>query len=95
MGFRFQRRVRIAPGVRLNLSKSGAGASLGRKGLRIGIDAKRRRYFSIGLPGTGLSYRAFFGPPVTRQTLKRVLVIVTGTLLCLGILITAVIELRS
>lgn len=29
MGYRFQRRIRIAPGVRLNLSKSGIGGSLG------------------------------------------------------------------
>jgi hypothetical protein len=72
MGFRFQRRVRIAPGVRLNLSKSGIGASVGRTGLRLGLDAKRRKYFSVGLPGTGLSYRTFFGRPVTPETLKKV-----------------------
>jgi hypothetical protein len=52
MGFRFQRRIRIAPGVRLNLGKSGIGGRLGRSGF-----AKCRKYFSIGLPGTGLSRR--------------------------------------
>ena len=72
MGFRFQRRIRIAPGVRLNLSKSGIGASVGRTGLRVGMDAKRKKYFSVGLPGTGLSYRTFFGRPVTPETLKKV-----------------------
>jgi hypothetical protein len=72
MGFRFQRRIRIAPGVRLNLSKSGIGASVGHTGLRLGMDAKRRKYFSLGLPGTGLSYRTFFGRRVTPETLKRV-----------------------
>lgn len=72
MGFRFQRRIRIAPGARLNLSKSGIGASVGRTGLRFGMDAKRRKYLSLGLPGTGLSYRTFFGRPVTPETLKRV-----------------------
>jgi hypothetical protein len=72
MGFRFQRRIRIAPGVRLNLGKSGIGASLGRTGLRVGMDAKRKKYFSVGLPGTGLSYRTFFGRPVTPETLKKV-----------------------
>lgn len=74
MGFRFQRRIRVAPGVRLNLSKSGIGASVGRTGLRIGIDAKRRKFFSVGLPGTGLSYRSFFGLPVQTATLKRIAV---------------------
>jgi len=81
MGFRFQRRVRIAPGVRLNLSKSGIGASVGRTGLRLGLDAKRRKYFSVGLPGTGLSYRTFFGRPVTPETLKKVGYVVIAVLI--------------
>ena len=72
MGFRFQRTIRIAPGVRLNLSKSGIGGSLGRKGLRLGLDAKRRKYFSVGLPRTGLSYSSFFGRRVSAQTLKKI-----------------------
>jgi Protein of unknown function (DUF4236) len=37
MGFRFKRRIRVASGVRLNLSKSGVGASVGRTGLRFGL----------------------------------------------------------
>ena len=86
MGLRFQRRVRIAPGVRLNLSKSGVGVSVGRSGLRIGMDATRRKFFSVGLPGTGLSYRTFFGQRVTHQTLKRV-VLGLVALLCIAILI--------
>lgn len=72
VGFRFQRRIRIPAGVRLNLSKSGLGASVGRTGLRLGVDAKGKKYFSVGLPGTGLSYRAFFGRPVTPETLKKI-----------------------
>ena len=72
MTFRFQHGIRIAPGVRRNLSKSGSGLGVGRPGLRLGMDAKRRKYFSVGLPGTGLSYRTFFGRPVTTDTLKRV-----------------------
>lgn len=60
------------PGVRVNLSKSGVGVSVGRTGLRVGVDAKRKKYFSVGLPGTGLSYRTFFGRPVTPETLKKV-----------------------
>ena len=87
MGFRFQRRIRVAPGVRLNLSKSGVGGSVGRTGLRLGVDAKRRKYFSLGLPGTGLSYRTFFGRPVTPQTLKRIGYVAIAAALCLGVLV--------
>jgi hypothetical protein len=87
MGFRFQRRIRIAPGVRLNLSKSGVGGSIGRTGLRLGLDPKRRRYFSVGLPGTGLSYRTFFGRPVKPETLKKVGYAVIAAALCVGVLL--------
>jgi uncharacterized protein DUF4236 len=93
MGFRFQRRIRIAPGVRLNLSKSGVGGSVGRTGLRLGVDAKRRKYFSVGLPGTGMSYRTFFGKPLTPQALKKMVWTVVGAL-CLGVLIMSAILLK-
>ena len=82
MGFRFQKRIRVAPGLRLNLSKSGVGASVGRTGLRVGIDAKRKKYFSVGLPGTGISYRKQFGQPVTKQAM----IWVAGVLVALWII---------
>jgi len=86
MGFRFQRRIRIAPGVRLNLSKSGIGGSVGRTGLRFGMDAKRRKYFSVGLPGTGLSYRSFFGHRVTTDILKKIgYAVIAAALLLAGV----------
>ncbi len=56
MGVRFRRRVRIAPGVNLNLSKSGLGFSAGPRGAKIGA-GPRGGHFSLGIPGTGLSYR--------------------------------------
>jgi Protein of unknown function (DUF4236) len=83
MGLRFQRRVRLAPGLRLNLSKTGIGGSLGRTGLRVWIDATGKKYFSIGLPGTGLSYRASLGRLVTASTLKRAALVVVAVLLAL------------
>ena len=59
MGFRFQRRIKIFPGVHLNLSKSGVGFSAGVRGFHVGVDAKGRRYTSAGLPGTGISWREY------------------------------------
>jgi hypothetical protein len=93
MGFRFQRRIGIARGVQLNLSKSGVGGSAGRAGLRLGVDVRRRKYFSVGLPGTGLSYRTFFGKPLTPQALKKIVWTVVGAL-CLGSLIMVAIALK-
>jgi len=95
MGFRFQRRIRIAPGVRLNLSKSGIGASVGRTGLRAGMDAKRRKYFSVGLPGTGLSYRSIFGQPVAVATLKKVAYWVVVAALFLGVVVAVLSTRRN
>ncbi|EYD75177.1 hypothetical protein Rumeso_03273 [Rubellimicrobium mesophilum DSM 19309] len=56
MGFRFQRSLRLAPGLRLNLSKSGVSATLGRPGASVNL-SRRGVEGSAGLPGTGLSYR--------------------------------------
>ena len=60
MGFRFQKRISILPGVRINLSKSGASASLGPRGadVNIGRDGVTA---NAGIPGTGLSYREKLG----------------------------------
>jgi hypothetical protein len=90
MGLRIQRRIQIAPGFRINLSKSGVGLGLGRNGLRLGIDSKGRKYFSVGLPGTGLSYRKFFGLHITSDVLKRIfwIVAVLALLSALFILMT-------
>jgi hypothetical protein len=59
VGFRFQRRIKVFPGLTINLSKSGVGFSAGVRGLHTGIDAKGRRYTSASLPGTGLSWRGY------------------------------------
>ena len=37
MGFRFRKSVKLAPGVRMNFSKSGASWTLGGKGASVGI----------------------------------------------------------
>jgi hypothetical protein len=55
MGFRFRKRIKIAPGISLNLSKSGVSTSLGGKGFTINIGRGKTRT-TVGLPGTGLSY---------------------------------------
>jgi hypothetical protein len=37
MGFRFQKRISLFPGIRLNLSKSGASVTLGKPGLSMNL----------------------------------------------------------
>ncbi len=55
MGFRFWRRVRIAPGITMNLSKSGGSFSFGRRGAKFTVGTSGKR-FTVGVPGTGLFY---------------------------------------
>ena len=50
---RFRHSIRLAPGVRLNLSKGGAGLSVGPRGLHVGV-GPRGAYTSAGIPGTGI-----------------------------------------
>jgi hypothetical protein len=55
MGFRFRRSIKLAPGIRLNLSKSGVSASIGRRGATLNISDKGTKA-TVGIPGTGVSY---------------------------------------
>lgn len=55
MGFRFKKIIKIAPGVKLNISKSGISTSLGGRGATLNL-GKRGVMGTVGLPGTGLSY---------------------------------------
>lgn len=61
MGWRFQRRVRIVPGVRLNFGKRGTSISFGHRGFWYTIGARGRRRATLGFPGTGLSYTTTSG----------------------------------
>ena len=56
MKFRFQKRIKIAPGVRINLSKTGISTTVGKEGLSIN-SGKNGTYLNAGAPGTGLSTR--------------------------------------
>lgn len=56
MGFRFRRSVKIAPGVKLNLGKTGMSLTAGRRGASVTFSSKGT-YGNIGIPGTGISYR--------------------------------------
>jgi hypothetical protein len=56
MAFRFQRRISLAPGVRLNINKRGVGLSVGPRGASVST-GPRGTHAHAGIPGTGLAYR--------------------------------------
>jgi hypothetical protein len=55
---RLRRTMRLAPGVRINLSKSGLSTSFGPRGLHYTVGHGRRRA-TIGIPGSGVSYTTY------------------------------------
>ena len=59
MGFRFFKRIGLAKGVTLNLSKSGGSVSVGPQGAKLTLGQQGAR-ISLGIPGTGLYYTTNF-----------------------------------
>ena len=52
---RFWKRIKIFPGVYLNIGKKGISISFGPKGVKYTVGTKGTR-FSAGIPGTGIYY---------------------------------------
>jgi len=65
MAFRFQRRVTLAPGVRVNFGLRGPSLSVGPRGASVTI-GQRGVYSNAGIPGTGLSMRRRIDAPAGR-----------------------------
>ena len=55
MGFRFRRTIRVIPGIRLNLSRSGVSTSVGIRGAHVTVGHGKVRE-TVGAPGTGIYY---------------------------------------
>jgi hypothetical protein len=72
MGFRFRRSVRILPGVKVNLSGSGASVSLGGRGFHYTIGPKGTRV-TAGIPGTLMSWTQYSPHSKTRPNASNVL----------------------
>jgi hypothetical protein len=56
MGWHFRRGLNFGP-FRLNLSRGGVGWSVGRRGARLGVNARGNRTVHTSIPGTGVGYR--------------------------------------
>ena len=68
MGLRFQKRIRVLPGVRVNVGLRGVSTSVGVRGASLTF-GKRGTHANVGAPGTGFSYRKRIdGPPGGRTS---------------------------
>jgi len=54
MSLRFRKRIKIMPGLSMNLSKSGVGLSTGTKGARLSLGADGKVRGTAGISGTGI-----------------------------------------
>lgn len=53
MAWKFRKRIKIAPGLTINVSRSGISTTIGPKGANINI-GKNGTYLNTGIPGTGI-----------------------------------------
>jgi len=67
MAFRIRKSFKIAPGIRLNVSKSGLSTSIGGKGATVNL-SKRGTKVTNSIPGTGISISKLYGGGKTAKT---------------------------
>ena len=73
MGLRYRKYIKILPGVRLNISRSGISTRIGPKGFSVNV-GKRGTYLNAGIPGTGVFEReklSTTGEPTERERASR------------------------
>ena len=56
MAFRFRKSMKIAPGLKVNLTHRGMSARVGPKGAGYTVNSKGAHTASAGIAGTGISY---------------------------------------
>lgn len=67
MAFKFRRTLKIAPGLRLNLTHRGVSARVGTKGAGYTVNANGQQHISAGLPGSGVHISKQVKPPRKRK----------------------------
>ncbi|MCA9179619.1 MAG: DUF4236 domain-containing protein, partial [Planctomycetales bacterium] len=63
MGIRFRRRIKLAPGLHLNISGSGLSLSAGPRGASVTFGGRRGTHMNAGIPGSGLYTRGRIDTP--------------------------------
>jgi hypothetical protein len=60
LGFRVTRRIKVAPGVRVNLTASRRGlttsVTAGPKGVELSVNSRGQKTTTVGFPGSGISH---------------------------------------
>lgn len=78
MAWTFRRKIKVAPGVHINLSKSGVSTSIGPKGAKVTVGSNGT-YLHTGIPGTGIYNRQKIGSAPKSSTPSTTLGISTSS----------------
>ncbi len=81
MALRFRKSIKLAPGVRWNVSGSGSSWSFGPRGASVSV-GKRGTYLNTGIPGTGLYARERIGASPPRRAANAPATTTTYSLTC-------------
>src|SRR4051812_46118901 len=71
MSFRFRKSFQIMPGLRMTVTKTGVGVSIGGFGTRLSLHSSGRVTRTVGVPGTGLYYTSTARRPRTHSRSTR------------------------
>ncbi|GEM_PF-489543 len=69
MSWNFRKRVKVAPGVYVNLSKGGVSTSIGPRGAKITM-GRNGTYINTGIPGTGIYSKRKIGGSTHRNNIN-------------------------
>lgn len=91
MAVKFNNRVKIAPGVKVNVGLKGVSTTIGPKGASVNI-GKKGVYANASLPGTGLSSRTKISdkqgaPSTSGAKLSTVLIVAAVAILVVALVI--------
>ncbi|MCQ2114230.1 MAG: DUF4236 domain-containing protein [Bacteroidaceae bacterium] len=67
MAWKYRKRIKIAPGVTINVSRSGVSTTIGPKRASVNI-SKNGTYLNTGIPGTGIYDRQKIGDGTSRHS---------------------------
>ena len=88
MGFRFQKRIKILPGITINLSKSGLSTSFGPRGAKVTLGHGQTRT-TLGIPGSGISQTSVVKDsttPVSNSSISAVVWLIIAIIVLLAVL---------
>ncbi len=66
MAWNYRKRIKIAPGVTINVSKGGVSTTVGKKGASVTF-GKKGTYLNTGIPGTGMYNRQKISGPSSNR----------------------------